>query len=192
VPGLVKYGDGVGLADSNKAVISTSIDIYDENGYLVGFALSIDRTDARTVTRMRHLSSQDAGRTIEQAAQPENVDITIGGYSLYNAPGVSDVPHFSLAGRVSKGTGEDRFSAAYIFKSINSQRIPFNLKVVETHPATGAEGVIYYMGCMLTRWSKPTNLNNLWVVETANIQASWVDIPASASPQIDIGKVIAP
>lgn len=175
-PGLVQRGDGVGIGVANRATITTSYDVFDDDGNLIGYLTDINRTDTRTVDRIRHLSSQDAGRTVEQAPGPDEPALDVTGFALYNKVDQSgDLPHFSLASRFAGLTG------AQFFKSLNSQRVPFTVRVEETHPATGAISRTFYFGCMITNYTKPVSLGNITVAETANIQVAVVDaVPTSS------------
>lgn len=177
MPGLVRYGDGVGVGEANRIVLPSSVDLYDDDGQLVGYAKSIARADERNVERQRHLSSSDAGRVIEQTPLPENVTITVSGFSLYNKTDLTGkIPHYSLAARLSKGTGaQGGFGGDYLFKSINSQKIPFNMRKVVIHPATAASSVVWFRGCMLTRYSETSNIGEATETSEATIQVSWVD-----------------
>lgn len=182
MPGLIRLGDGVGLAESNRSVISTSIDLYDQNGNLVGYATQANRTDNRTVERVRHLSSSDAGRTIEQAPGPEDVSLDVNGFALYNTPQLDgQFPHYSLAARLSKGTDLPAIGGEYLFKSINSQRTPFNLRVEEVHPQTQARSITVYFNCMLLTYTKPMNLGAITLAETCRIQVGQVDVPSASN-----------
>lgn len=182
MPGLIRLGDGVGLAESNRSVISTSIDLYDMNGNLVGYSTQVNRSDNRTVERVRHLSSDDAGRTVEQAPGPEDVTLDVSGFALYNTPQLDgQFPHFSLAGRLSKGTNLPAIGGEYLFKSINSQKIPFNLKVEEVHPQTKARAITVYFNCMMLTYTKPMNLGAITLAETVRIQVGQVDTPSASN-----------
>lgn len=184
MPGLIGLGDGVSVNESNRTVVSTSYDVYDEDGRLVGYCTAISRTDTRTVTKVRHLSSSDAGRVIEQVPAPEDVTIDVTGYALYNTPDLTgDVPHYSLAARLTKGMGANVGGGVYLFKSINSQRIPVTIRQEEVHPVTGAVDLVYYHGCMITNYTKPQNLGTTTVAETVKMQVAWVDSLPSAAPQ---------
>lgn len=183
-PGLVSAGDGVGIGVANRATITTSYDVYDDQGNLVGYITDIDRTDSRTVQRIRHLSSHDAGRTIEQAPGPDEVSLATTGFALYNKPEqTGDLPHFSLAARFGGLTGTP------LFKSLNSQRVAFNIRVEEIHPATGAISRTYYIGCLITNYTKPVSLGNVTVAETCNIQVGVVD-NLQTSSQAGSGTVV--
>lgn len=176
MPGLMRLGDGVGLTDSNRALISTAVDLYDEDGQLVGYATGIERTDRRTVTKVRHLSSADAGRVVEQVPSPEDVVLRVTGFALFNKQDLSGrIPHYSLAGRLSRGTGNAGFGGVYLFKSLNSQKFPFTLKEENVHPQTLARATTFYHNCMLTDYTKPMNLGTVTVAETCSVQVGQVD-----------------
>jgi len=184
-PGLVNRGAGVGIGQANRATISTSYDIFDADGNLIGYVTQLDRSDSRTVARIRHLSSHDAGRTIEQAPGPDEITLSATGFALYNKPEqTGELPHYSLAARLGGLSGQE------MFKSLNSQRVPFNIRVEEVHPATGAVSRTYYFGCMLTKYSKPVNLSEITVAETADIQVAVVDNLATGSEAGGGGTVI--
>lgn len=162
---FVTQGDRVGVPDTNLAVVSSSVDVFDTDGLNIGFMQQITRTDTRQVTRIRHLDSFDAGRIVEQVPMPEDLSLNVMGFALYNRG--SDKQ--SLINRIG-GSGSARF------KSLNSQQIPFNLLEEWTHPANpNNRGQTYYLGCWLTNYSRPINIGTVTVAETATIQPSWVD-----------------
>lgn len=183
MPGLIRYGDGVGLSEANRIVLPSSVDLYDDDGQLVGYATSVDRRDSRTVDQQRHLSSDDAGRVIEQTPQPEKVVLTVNGFSLYNKVNLTGkIPHYSLAARLSKGTGEDgEFGGIYLFKSVNSNKIPFNIRKVTKHPATAATSVVWYRSCLLTDFTETTNITAATETHVATVSVSWVDESQSSA-----------
>ena len=175
-PGLVQRGAGVGIGVQNRATITTSYDIFDDQGNLIGYVTDIDRTDTRTVQRIRHLSSHDAGRTVELAPGPDETTLACTGFALYNKPDqTGDLPHYSLAARFGGLTGGE------MFKSLNSQRVAFNIRVEEVHPATGAVSRTYYMGCLISNYTKPVSLGSVTVAETVSITVSVVDNLATSS-----------
>ena len=182
MPGLIGYGDGVGIPAGVRSTISTTYDIYDQGGLLVGWIKQLERTDARPTTLVRHLSSFDAGRIIEQVPAPETVTLRGTGFALYNKIDTTGkIPHYSLASRISQGVGLEQ-GGVYLFKSLNSQRIPFNIRMVETQPSTGATAITYYIACMLTGYTKPVNIGTVSIDETVAIQVGQVDeLPFAAS-----------
>jgi len=179
-PGLVQRGAGVGIGAENRATITTSYDVFDADGNLIGYVSEMSRTDTREITRVRHLSSHDAGRVIEMVPGPDNISLKCTGFALYNKSEQSgDLPHYSLAARLGGMTGTE------MFKSLNSQRVPFNIRMEETHPATGAVSRTYYFGCMLKSYAKPVSISGgggaVTVAETADIEVAVVDNLATSS-----------
>jgi hypothetical protein len=162
--GLVKQGYGVGNAPSNRTVISTTVGVFDDDGFEIGFIQSIDRSDSRPTQKVRHLNKADAGRIIEQQPGVEDVTVNVNGWALYQK---SDSDKQSLLNRLPTGAGA--------FVSLNQQSIPFNIREEETHPATGAENVTLYLGCMLTSYSKPININTASIVERATVAVSYIE-----------------
>ncbi len=162
--GLVQHGSGVGLAPDNQTIISTTVDIFDEEGNNIGFVNSINRNDTRGVFPIRHLDSADAGRILELQPQVENYTLTVTGFALFN---VSDVDRGSLLNRLP--------ADAKAFKVLNDQVVPFVMEQTETHPSTGATNTTVYLGCMLTSFSRPINVGNATVTETAAVTVSWVE-----------------
>ena len=160
----IELGYGVGLAKDNKVVITTSIDIFDNEGNKIGYCTSISRTDARGVERIRHLDSADAGRVIELQPRPSDVTLAVTGFALYNDGS-------KRKGLLNRLPG----NAAQQFVDLNQQTESFTIKVVETHPATGAITKTYYYGCMLSAYAHPINLTGANVAETATVMVAWID-----------------
>lgn len=166
---LQTRGDGVGLPESNKVVISTSVDIFDDGGVNIGFLQQISRTDARPATPIRHLAAGDAGRMIEQSPGPELNTLNVTGYALYNVSPARE----SLLNRI---TGRTTDTAGNLFRSLNSQFLPFQLEERWTHPGnTSQRGKTLYGDCYLTNYTRPVSIATVNIVETANIQATWVE-----------------
>lgn len=145
-------------------VISTSVDVLDDDGFNMGFVQQISRTDARPTTPIRHLDSVDAGRIIEQSPGTETNTLNVTGFALYN----TGVDNRSLLNRIAGG-------AASAFTCLNSQRIPFEMTERWTHPSTSRGGETLYGDCMLTNYTRPVNIGTVTIAETCNITASWVE-----------------
>lgn len=160
---LQTRGDGVSIPEDNQVVISTSVDVLDEEGFNIGFLQQINRTDARTTEPIRHLDSIDAGRIIERAPAPENVSINLTGFALYNLA----ADKRSLLNRIQAG--------AQAFRSLNSQQLPFEMTERWTHPATGAIGETLYGECLLSNYSRPVNIGTVTIAETATADIGWVE-----------------
>lgn len=168
---LQTRGDGVAIPESNKVVISTSVDVLDDSGTNIGFLQQISRTDARAMTPIRHLSEQDAGRMIEQSPAPELNTINVTGYALYNRGGAKDSLLNRITGRIA-----DTPVGGDAFRSLNSQFLPFQLTEKWIHPANSAlVGETKYGDCYLTNYTRPVAIATVNIVETANIQATWVE-----------------
>jgi len=161
---LVTRGDGVSLPESNQAIISTSVDVFDQDGFNLGFLESMTRTDARPTTPIRHLDARDAGRIIEQAPQPETVTLAVTGFALYNRSQFRN----SIMHRLPGAAGAN-------FRSLNSQGIPFELVEEWEQPATRVRGRNVYLDCYLTNYTRPVNIGTVTIAETANITVSYVE-----------------
>lgn len=145
-------------------VISSSVDVLDEDGFNIGFMQQISRTDNRPTTLVRHLDAIDAGRVIEQAPGPETNTLNVVGFALYN----TGVDRRSLLNRIV-GQGGAKF------RSLNSQQLPFELTERWIHPATRLTGETLYGDCWLTNYTRPVNIGTVAIAETANITATWVE-----------------
>lgn len=156
---LTERGSGVGQAASSKVQISTSIDII-AYGRPIAFAQNIDETSRRTADRIRHLSIADAGRVIEQAPGVEDIDLSLSGFAVYN----EEV--FSLLNQL--GHESDR-----PIKCLNDQKIPFDIIVKTTHPATGETVVDVYGDCVMVSYSRPRNIGTITISDRVDVQASW-------------------
>lgn len=157
--GLVTQGSTVGLPAENKAVISSSVDVFDQDGFEIGFVSQITPSHTRTVQRIRHLNSADAGRVIESAPSPEDISISGTGLNLYN---IAESQQQSLIARLPGQAGAR-------FKTLNDQKIPFFIQVVETHPASGLQNESTYLGLWLTRYTRPINIAGATIAATIDI-----------------------
>lgn len=167
--GLQARGDGVLIPETNRAVISTSVDVLDDLGRNIGFLQQISRTDARAMTPIRHLDSIDAGKMIEQSPGVELNTLNITGYALYNL----DTTRSSLLNRITSREGPRQGN---LFKSLNSQFLPFQLIERWTQPSnTTLVGETLYGDCYLTNYTRPVSIATVNIVETANVQATWVE-----------------
>ena len=183
--GLITAGDGIGIPEANRVVLPSTVDVYDDAGQLIGYATKIDVKGGRSVDRIRHLSSASAGRTIEQVPGVEEVTVTLEGFALYNeVDSASRFPHYSLAGRISGGTGTANHGT-FLFKSLSSQKIPFTIKVEEVHPADAqgskARNITYYRNCMLKSFGKSISTGSVTTTETAEISVGQVDDVVTAA-----------
>lgn len=163
--GLVKHGYGVGQSPDAQVVVSTAITVYDEQGIEIGFIQSLQRNDTRTTVPIRHLNKADAGRIVEQVPNVENYTLSASSFGLWN---VSSTSRRSLLNRLP-GSGSEAFVV------LNQQQIPFVIRQVEEHPATGIQNVTLWLGCMLTSFNRPVNVGTATISETCNITPSWVE-----------------
>ena len=169
--GLVNFGVGVGLAPENDVIISTSVDVFDDSGFNIGFLTSLNRNDTRDTQEVRHFDSADAGRILEQAPGVERYSLTASGWALYDR---SITDKRSLLNRLPQGVVGSR-----TFRVLNDQKIPFALQEEETHPGSGIKTTVFYLGCYLTSFSKPIAIGTATITENCNIKPSWVqDLPA--------------
>ena len=152
-------GDGVSFPAKNRIVSSSTLDIIDDEGFIIGFITNFNESDNRPMTRVRHLSSRDAGRVIEMTPGVEDISITVNGYSLYNR---SLTEKGSLIHRLG--------SAMKALKSLQSQSEPFNLIRTETHPATGEENKDVYFDCWISAHSKSRDIGRLVQMDNCTIQ----------------------
>lgn len=157
-------GDGVNFPAANRVVNSSTLDIYDDEGFIIGFVTNFDDQYNRNVTRIRHLSSEDAGRVIEMAPGTEDVSINVQGYSLYN---------INIAER---GSLIHRFNSALsTMKSLQSQAAGFNLVRKEVHPSTGETNKTIYYDCWFSQSSRARDIGRLVQMDRATIQVAQVD-----------------
>lgn len=161
---IATRGDGVSLPDSNRVIVSTSIDVLDDDGFNIGFIQTLSRTDTRQVLRVRHLDSQDAGRVLELSQGPEDNSLNATGFALYSKgtdPG-------SVLNRIP-GIG------ARGFKSLNSNAIPFEIVEVWTQPGSGETAETTYGDNLMNNYSRPIAIGTIQVNETVAMITSWVE-----------------
>jgi hypothetical protein len=174
---LVTYGDRVDMPDTNRVIISSSIDIFTEQGVNIGYISALSRSDNRPTTLVRHLDSVDAGRVVEQAPGPDTTTLNATGYALYN----QGANRQSLIHRMVPQVQN--------WHSLNGQHVPFDIEERATHPAftrgadptqgvTATEGGYLsttYLGSWLTSFNHPVSIGSALIAETCNISVSWVD-----------------
>jgi len=151
-------GDGVNFPSRNRVISSTTLDVYDDEGHIIGFVLSFNETQSRPVQKIRHLSSTDAGRVIETTPNVEEISLTVTGYSLYD---ISLTEKGSLIHRMG--------SAMKALKSLQSQAESFNLARTETHPSSGEMVRDVYFDCWFTNFTRNRAIGTLVQADSANI-----------------------
>lgn len=161
---LVSRGDGVKIPEQNRVIISTSVDVLDDNGFNIGFIQTLNRTDNRQVQRVRHLDAVDAGRTVELSPGPEDNTLNATGFALY----ARGADKGSVFGRMAGFNGQ-------AFQSLNSNFIPFEVIESAIHPTTGATGDTTYGDNLITNYQRPINIGAVQVVETVALITSWVE-----------------
>lgn len=142
----------------------TSFDIVDKNGFLIGYITQFNPSKTRATERIRHISSADAGRVLEQAPRPEDISINITGYSLYN-----DQEDGSLVQRLVGSSA----NISKAFASLEEQKEGFDIIVVTRDPETKkAVDVKIYQDVWLQNQNEPINIAQATVQETATGFAS--------------------
>lgn len=173
MPLVPNNGDGVAIPQTNKVVISTSINIYIGNQQL-GLCQSLRPQFSRPTEDVHHLDSVDAGRIVEQAPRPETYRITMTGYTIYadKAPDTG-----SVLERVLSATPQDKAGtlARRVFRCLSSQSVPFD--VVEEIRRPGFDAVVgrtAYKATWLTDHSKPIAINTAMIIEEVQGKPTFV------------------
>lgn len=160
---------GVGQPEAAEVELSTSIDIIDEAGYGIGQLQSFNDTQNRPTALIKHISSVDAGRTIEQAPSPGTVTLNVTGFQLYNK-----TEDGSLIQRLGAS------STKKAMKMLEEQKRGFSILVVERHPATNrVVDAVLYQDCWLNSFSKPISIATATIAETASITVSRAKRPSN-------------
>lgn len=168
MPGLVAAAQnpraGVSIPESHRTILSTSVDLLDMQGNNIGYITNFTPSHSRNMTRIRHLNSLDAGRILEMAPSPSDINISVGGFALYNKQDDGSLIQRLGAGATKKA-----------MRMLEEQSVPFLIAEVETHPITGDKTSIGYHLCWLTSYSSPKNIGTATIAETANIAVGWAD-----------------
>lgn len=142
-----------------SVLLSTSIDIIDENGFGIGYITQINDNDARPATKARALGAADAGRAIEHIPGVSDLTMTVTGFALYNRQEDGSVVQRMAGGNAKKA-----------FKMLQEQKIGFKILEVERDPTTGkVTDATEYLDCWFTSKGKPINIGQASIMETANI-----------------------
>lgn len=161
---LIQRGDGVSFPRTNRVINAAVIDILDDEGFRIGYITQAQETLQRPVTRIRHLNSLDAGRTIEQAPGVEELSLTLSGYSLYDK---SITERGSLIHRLG-----GPMEAA---KSLMGQAVPFNLVMVEVHPGSAETVTTRWINCWVTNYQRTRSIQNVVQVDSVTCQVGLRD-----------------
>lgn len=155
---------------NGEVLLSTEIDILDQDGYEIGFISQINPSASRATERIRMLGSADSGRVIEQAPRPEDLTLSVSGFALKN--NVNE-----------KGTLVQRLGAwnpLQAMSSLSEQHIGFKIIVVERDPVTKkAMDAREYDDCWLQSFNRPYNISGATITDSANIIASRVFRPSN-------------
>jgi hypothetical protein len=165
------------MPDTNRVIISSSIDLYTEQGVNIGFVSGMTRSDNRPTTLIRHLDSLDAGRPVEQSPSPDTTTMQFTGFALYNTGGNRQNLINRLVPQVPN------------WHSLNGQQVPFDIEERATHPmytrtADPTKGTVAdesnyvsttYLACWLTAYSHPVQIGSANLVETGSASCTWVD-----------------
>lgn len=152
-------GDGVSFPATNRVENSSTIDIYDDTGNIIGFITNLDETLNRPVQRVRQLSSESAGRVIEMVPFVEDVSLTVAGYSLYDK---SQTNKGSLIHRMG--------SHMAALKSLQSQSESFHIVKQSVHPVTSDTITDTYFDCWFVNFTRNRDIGRLVTIDRASIQ----------------------
>lgn len=170
MPGLVAAAQNpnAGVAnntpDVDKVLLSTSVDILDDQGNNIGYVSQFSDSGNRRLDRIRHLNALDAGRTLEMAPGPEDRTLSLNGFAIYNRQ-----TNGSLIQRIG---GESTRKA---MKTLEEQKLPFTIVEREVDPATGEEEYTIYHECWIQQMSKPVNIGQATVSQSCTVQVGWVE-----------------
>jgi len=162
--GLVKERTpdaGVANFDGEVANI-TSYDIIDENGLCIGFITQINETDNRPATKVRHIGSADAGRVLEHVPGVDDKTLNVTGFALYNV---------QEQGSIVQRLGGNNTKRA--MKMLSEQHRGFKIVERQIDPETEATlDATEHLDCWLTNYTKPRNIANATIAETATLSVA--------------------
>lgn len=168
--GLVKQNSpDAGVANFNGEVaLITAYDILDQDGLAIGFIQSLTISDSRPATKIRHISSADAGRVLEHAPGFSDIKISgVKGFALYNRN-----QDGSLVQRIGGG------STRRAMKMLEEQKIPFKLVERQVDPETHKTiDATELFDCWLTNHSSPRDIGTVTISETAEISVAGATTP---------------
>lgn len=147
---------------TGSVLLSTSIDIIDEQGYAIGYIQQLSDNDQRPATKIRQIGAQDAGRVIEHAPGVSDITLQVQGFALYNR---------QEDGSIVQRLGGGNMHTA--MKMLQEQKIGFKLLVVDRDPSTGrAVDATEYLDCWFTSKARPINIGQATMVENGNISCA--------------------
>jgi len=179
--GSVAAGSRPAVGEAGGVVPTTAYTVYDGDDNEIGFITGLDDSEARPAERIRHLNAFDAGETIEQVPRPSEVTLTARGFTIYKK-GLGTTPGgVALAGGDSLiGRLASTVSPARLFKTLEDQRISFDIRVteakfdVDSGDPIEVQGKIY-RECWFTNHTKPRDIGQANSAETASIQVGFVE-----------------
>lgn len=155
---------------NDKVHPTTVITILGETGNEIGYIQDINESQDRGVEPVRHLNASDAGRIIHGVPRPANFTLSVTGFSIYKPDADNEG---SVISRLMK---DAQNNPSKLMKSLEEQQYSFTIRVVTVNPDTsGEDTVTFYHGCWITRYNKPSSINNAFVTETADIFVSYID-----------------
>lgn len=152
-----------GVANYNGEVaLITSYDILDESGTAIGYIQSFSPSDSRPATKIRHISSADAGRVLEHAPGFSDQKISVQGFALYN--------------RQQDGSVVQRLGAkttARAMKMLEEQKIGFKILERQIDPETKEvlDATEWY-DCWIVSHNAPRAIGTVTISETAEISTA--------------------
>lgn len=162
--GLVKRGYPTGENPDNQILVSTAITLFDRQGVEIGYVESLNYSSNRPTELKYHLNGADAGRPIETIAGIEKGTLSATGFALYDKSSVN------RGGLMNRLAG----MSAQSFVVLANQQVPFTIRQVETHPANPAlTRRTLYLGCMLSRLSRPVAIGTMTITESVDISFMW-------------------
>jgi len=151
-----------------EVLLVTRVTILDQDGWAIGFITGFTPSQTRATEKIRHISHADAGRVVEQAPKPEDVSVSVNGFALYNTV-------------EEKGTLVQRlggWNPRRAMASLQEQNVGFSLLVIDKDPKTDETvDAREYQDCWLQSYSKPVNIGQATVSETATIVPSRIVRP---------------
>lgn len=155
-----------------NVALSTYYDLIDEYGNGIGYTTGITPNENRPTTLIRHLSSADAGRVIEQAPSPSTITLSVTGFALYDFP---DQKQGSLIQRLAVNFGIPSIGA--VLATLEEQKVGFIMRERQVNPQTNSTLFIKeYQDCWITSYSKPVQIGTVSVSETVNVSCSRVQV----------------
>ena len=188
--GIITDGNkigGVPQSASNHVAMSTSFDIYTGGNILIGFINSINITNTRTVTQVRHINSVDAGIAVDSTVTPDAPTLAFNGFYVYSSgSGSQTLGTISSGDRTGAsqqavGPSMGRIAGVQLLISLDQQHTLFDIVVkhvsqtaISTALGTNATIVGVYKNCTIASMSIPINIGTAGVADSGNISVGYV------------------